>query len=292
MTTESARGKTYTIKTLLSVLGISRNTLRYYEQIGVISPVRDPDSNYRVYTNDDIFSVAQLNMLKNAGFEVADAQVVMEKTEDASEFVGRLSEQNMRQQAWHAAVQDSLETLQAICDDRHRGPMPRLSASRPALFYFDECETGYDNHVPDPAQDVLIRSMPIATFGSIIEGDFFSDCLDLPKWGRIVYACDAPLLPQLSLASRPPVQVGGCPCLEISYAAEADKIPGFDKDGSTRKKLRAFMNECGFEQAGDVYTSHALPIKGVFYTRVHLPIRSVTWRAKRMLAKLERDALA
>ena len=173
MTTESARGKTYTIKTLLSVLGISRNTLRYYEQIGVISPVRDPDSNYRVYTNDDIFSVAQLNMLKNAGFEVADAQVVMEKTEDASEFVGRLSEQNMRQQAWHAAVQDSLETLQAICDDIHRGPMPRLSASRPALFYFDECETGYDNHVPDPAQDVLIRSMPIATFGSIIEGGFF-----------------------------------------------------------------------------------------------------------------------
>lgn len=267
MTTESARGKTYTIKTLLSVLGISRNTLRYYEQIGVISPVRDPDSNYRVYTNDDVFSVAQLNMLKNAGFEVADAQVVMEKTEDASEFVGRLSEQNMRQQAWHAAVQDSLETLQAICDDIHRGPMPRLSASRPALFYFDECETGYDNHVPDPAQDVLIRSMPIATFGSIIEGDFFSDCLDLPKWGRIVYACDAPLLPQLSLASRPPVQVGGCPCLEISYAAAADKIPGFDKDGSARKKLRAFMNECGFEHGRCVHLPCSAHQGRVLYAR-------------------------
>ena len=236
------------------------------------------------------FSVAQLNMLKNAGFEVADAQVVMEKTEDASEFVGRLSEQNMRQQAWHAAVQDSLETLQAICDDIHRGPVPRLSVGRPALVYFDECETGYDNHVPDPAQDVLIRSMPIATFGSIIEGDFFSDSLGLPKWGRIVYACDAPLLPQLSLASRPPVQVGGCPCVEISYAADADKIPGFDRDGSTRKKLRTFMDEYGFEQAGDAYTSHALPIKGVFYTRVHLPIRAISWRAKRMLAKLEHDA--
>ena len=290
MTTESARGKTYTIKTLLSVLGISRNTLRYYEQIGVISPVRDPDSNYRVYTNDDVFSVAQLNMLKNAGFEVADAQVVMEKTEDASEFVDKLSEQNLRQQAWHAAVQDSLETLRAIGDDIHRGPVPRLSVSRPALVYFDECETGYDNHVPDPAQDTLIRSMPIATFGSIIEGDFFSGSLDLPKWGRIVYARDAPLLPQLSLASRPPVQVGGCPCVGISYAADADKIPGFDRDGSTRKKLRTFMDEYGFEQAGDAYTSHALPIKGVFYTRVHLPIRAISWRAKHMLAKLEHDA--
>lgn len=283
MTTESARGKTYTIKTLLSVLGISRNTLRYYEQIGVISPVRDPDSNYRVYTNDDVFSVAQLNMLKNAGFEVADAQVVMEKTEDASEFVDRLSGQNLRQQAWHAAVQDSLETLRAIGDDIRRGPVPRLSMGRQALVYFDECETGYDNHVPDPAQDVLIRSMPIATFGSIIEGDFFSDSFDLPKWGRIVYTCDAPLLPQLALASRPPVQVGGCPCVEISYAADADKIPGFDRDGSTRKKMRVFMDEYGFEQAGDVYTSHALPIKGVFYTRVHLPYaqsvgeQSVCW---------------
>lgn len=290
MTTESARGKTYTIKTLLSVLGISRNTLRYYEQIGVISPVRDPDSNYRVYTNDDVFSVAQLNMLKNAGFEVADAQVVMEKTEDASEFVDKLSEQNLRQQAWHAAVQDSLETLRAIGDDIHRGPVPRLSVSRPALVYFDGCETGYDNHVPDPAQDTLIRSMPIATFGSIIEGDFFSGSLDLPKWGRIVYARDAPLLPQLSLASRPPVQVGGCPCVEISYAVDADKIPGFDRDGGTRKKLRTFMDEYGFEQAGDAYTSHALPIKGVFYTRVHLPVRAISWRAKRMLAKLEHDA--
>lgn len=229
-------------------------------------------------------------MLKNAGFEVADAQVVMEKTGDASEFVDKLSEQNLRQQAWHAAVQDSLETLRAIGDDIHRGPVPRLSVSRPALVYFDECETGYDNHVPDPAQDVLIRSMPIATFGSIIEGDFFSGSLGLPKWGRIVYARDAPLLPQLSLASRPPVQVGGCPCVEISYAADADKIPGFDRDGSTRKKLRTFMDEYGFEQAGDAYTSHALPIKGVFYTRVHLPARAISWRAKRMLAKLEHDA--
>lgn len=48
------------------------------DQIGAISPVRDPDSNYRVYTNDDVFNVVQHNMLKNAGFEVADAQVVME----------------------------------------------------------------------------------------------------------------------------------------------------------------------------------------------------------------------
>ena len=50
------------------------------------------------------------------------------------------------------------------------------------------------------------------------------------------------------------------------------------------------MNEYGLEQAGDAYTSHALPIKGVFYTRVHLPVRAISWRAKRMLAKLERDA--
>ena len=50
------------------------------------------------------------------------------------------------------------------------------------------------------------------------------------------------------------------------------------------------MDEYGFEQAGAAYTSHALPIKGVFYTRVHLPVRAISWRAKCMLAKLKRDA--
>ena len=292
MTTDNARGKTYTIKTLLSVLGISRNTLRYYEQIGVISPVRDPDSNYRVYTNDDVFSIAQLNMLKNTGFEVADAQVVMEKVVDASEFILRLSEQNQRQQTWHAAMQDSLETLRSIGEDIRQGPVPRLTMGRPALVYYDGCESGYDNHVSDPAQDALIRSMPIATFGLIIEGDLFADFLNSPKWGRIIYSCDAQLLPQLSLANREPRHVGGCPCVEISYAADTDKIPGFDRGGSTRRKLRMFMGECGLEQAGDAYISHALPIKGTMYTRLHVPVRATTWRAKRMLAKLERDTSA
>ena len=288
MPEESARGKTYTIKTLLNVLGISRNTLRYYEQIGVVSPVRDPNSNYRVYTNDDVFSVAQLNMLKNAGFEVADAQAVMEKATDASDFVELLAQQNTRQQAWHAAVQESLDTLREIGEDIHAGPKPRLALARPALVFHDECETGYDNHVPDPAQDALIRSMPIATFGSVIDGDFFADVLEMPRWGRVISERNAALLPQLTLAKTPPQHVGGCACVEISYAADADKIPGFDPDGSTREAVRAFMQENDLEQDGACYTSHALPVKGVFYTRVHLPVRGRGLLARRRLAHLGR----
>lgn len=132
---------------------------------------------------------------------------------------------------------------------------------RPALLYFDECETGYDNHMADPAQDVLIRSMPIVTFRSILESDLFAGRLDPPKWGRIVYACDAPVAARVCKPRAP--AGGGCPYVEIFYAADTDKIPGFEWDGGTRRELGDFMAKHGLEQSGDAHASHVLPIKGV-----------------------------
>ena len=285
---QSARGKTYTIKTLLSVLGISRNTLRYYEQIGVISPQRDPESNYRVYTNDDVFRVAQLNMLKNAGFEVADAQVILDKASEPHRLLQMLSDENTRQIAWHEAVRESLNVIREISIDVERGPEPHLVMSKPCLVFHDECETGYENHVSDPAQDALIRSMPIATFGSIMQRDIFSENLGLPKWGRIIYKHHVSLLPELALSKKEPESVGGCPCVEMSYSAEADRIPCFDESGKTREAIWSFLQVNDLEPDGLAYTSHALPAQGIFYARVHLPVRGRGLLAKRRLAKLMR----
>lgn len=284
---QSARGKTYTMKTLLGVLGISRNTLRYYESIGVVSPVRDPESNYRFYTNDDVFSVSQLNVLKNVGFEVADAQVLMERIGDPAEFLERASAENERQLVWHKAVQNSLETIRDIDREVEEGPVPKLVQARPCLIFHDECETGYDRHVADPAQNALIRSMPVATFGSVIEGDFFAEELSLPRWGRVVYEEHASLLPELAMSKAEPRRVGGCPCVEMSYAEDTDKVPGFDEDGAIRRAIKSFIAENDLEQDGPAYTSHALPVQGTFYARIHLPVRARGFLARRKLAKLE-----
>ncbi len=42
--------KDYSIGTIAKLLGISSETLRYYESKNVIQPKRDPDTGYRYYT--------------------------------------------------------------------------------------------------------------------------------------------------------------------------------------------------------------------------------------------------
>lgn len=85
---DSAQGKSYSTKVLMSALGISRGTLRYYEQLGLVSPQRNPESNYRTYSNADVFRVVECVMLKNAGYQVQHAkETLVDAPVDAQGFV-------------------------------------------------------------------------------------------------------------------------------------------------------------------------------------------------------------
>lgn len=285
----SPGGKTYTIKTLLNTLGISRNTLRYYEQIGVIAPERDPESGYRVYTNEDVFSVTALNMLKNAGYEVQDAQVVMEKASYPSAYIEALRAKNNQLAAWHEAMREAIDILADIsaAPDGHRSP--HLVMAQPYLMYHDGAEVGYDNLEPDAAQNALIRSMPVASFGSVIEDDLFAPGAIVPRWGRVIPERWAELLPELTHAGAKPRRLGGRPCIMMNYTAPANSIPGFDPQGAFRAALRSMLQKENLAQDGPLFTAHALPVGDTFFTRLYLPVRGEGLKANRMLRRLARE---
>lgn len=58
----------YKISELAKLLGVSTNTVRRYEDMGYISAVRDENSGYRYYNDDDIFSVMNAKMHVKYGF--------------------------------------------------------------------------------------------------------------------------------------------------------------------------------------------------------------------------------
>ena len=58
----------YKIGELAKLLGVSTNTVRRYEDMGYISAVRDENSGYRYYNDDDIFSVMNAKMHVKYGF--------------------------------------------------------------------------------------------------------------------------------------------------------------------------------------------------------------------------------
>ncbi|WP_143155660.1 MerR family transcriptional regulator, partial [Ornithinibacillus halophilus] len=48
--------KLYSIQEVSQKLGISKDTLRYYDRIGILSPTRD-DNMYRKYSRNDLITL-------------------------------------------------------------------------------------------------------------------------------------------------------------------------------------------------------------------------------------------
>jgi DNA-binding transcriptional MerR regulator len=64
---------TYSIKEAAALTGLPASTLRYYESIGVISPIRrGASSKHRVYTEEDLDLLTWVACLSATGMSVAD----------------------------------------------------------------------------------------------------------------------------------------------------------------------------------------------------------------------------
>ena len=68
------------IETAAEVTGVSRHTLRYYERIGLLPPVRRAPSGHRRYSEDDLGWVRFLTLLRRTGMSIHDTQRFVELT--------------------------------------------------------------------------------------------------------------------------------------------------------------------------------------------------------------------
>lgn len=89
---------TYTIKEAAALTGLPASTLRYYESIGVISPIRrGASSGHRVYLEEDLDQLTWVACLSATGMAVADMRRYVANGElgpaAASEQIGLLKAQ-------------------------------------------------------------------------------------------------------------------------------------------------------------------------------------------------------
>lgn len=56
---------------------ISKRTLRYYEEIGILSSVRKDDSNYRYYDSETLSKLEQILLLKSLNFKISEISEIM-----------------------------------------------------------------------------------------------------------------------------------------------------------------------------------------------------------------------
>src|SRR5271165_2330468 len=73
--------KTYTVKELAKLSGISDRTLRFYDEIGLLKPAFYGDNGYRYYEKEQLLTLQQVLFYRELGFELAMIQKIMASPE-------------------------------------------------------------------------------------------------------------------------------------------------------------------------------------------------------------------
>lgn len=68
-------------KDIISILGVTNNLLRYYEDQGVIHPVRE-SNGYRLYQRNDIVALLEGLRYAKFGFSVAKISAFVNETKE------------------------------------------------------------------------------------------------------------------------------------------------------------------------------------------------------------------
>jgi Cu(I)-responsive transcriptional regulator len=112
--------------------GLPSKTIRYYEEIGLISPSRSANG-YRSFSDSDFHKLAFLARARALGFSIEDCRTLMALYEDksrASADVKQIAEQHIVQieekLAQLQAMRDTLQDLARACPGNNRPDCPIL----------------------------------------------------------------------------------------------------------------------------------------------------------------------
>lgn len=70
--------KEYGIKDVARIFNITTNKIRYYEEKGLIKPVRDENNEYRVFDEDDMMKLQAVLLYRSIGLSIKDIRNMLE----------------------------------------------------------------------------------------------------------------------------------------------------------------------------------------------------------------------
>ncbi len=113
--------------------GLPAKTIRYYEEIGLIHPLRDPNG-YRAFRESDYHKLAFLGRSRALGFTIEDCRTLLALYEDdsrASADVKKLAQQHLeqidRKLEQLQNMRETLSRLVSACAGDDRPDCPILS---------------------------------------------------------------------------------------------------------------------------------------------------------------------
>src|SRR5215469_15860990 len=84
---EEACAPSFTIEQVAAQTGLTKRTLRYYEEVGLLPPTGRTEGNYRRYTQDDLQRLERIKNLRDLlGFSLADIRTILEAEDERQQI--------------------------------------------------------------------------------------------------------------------------------------------------------------------------------------------------------------
>ena len=113
--------------------GLSAKMIRYYESIGLLKPAHRSDSGYRLYSDEDLHTLAFIKRSRDLGFsleEVGKLLALWQDRQRASSDVKALARQHIDELNQKivelSSLRDTLQDLVDTCQGDHRPDCPIL----------------------------------------------------------------------------------------------------------------------------------------------------------------------
>ena len=183
----------YQSKDVMNTLGISRATLRYYEQKGIVKPKIDDENGYRYYDSADFQVLKQCLVLNNMGYTIAEAASLIENRAFSSldtylDFDVKLKKKIAFYEAISRNVNEHLAMLQRDFLELELVEAPR--------YYTLYHEGTFDFHRNKNSEkmNTLIRGLGVSCISICFNSTFWDKADAEFRVGRSVKVEDADLL--------------------------------------------------------------------------------------------------
>lgn len=100
----------FTVKQLAKVAGVSPRTLHYYDEIGLLKPLRDPVNGYRRYDRPAMLRLQQILFLRELGLSLEDIQSVLDQP--GFDLLSALEQHRQALQARQQRLKELVQTVE------------------------------------------------------------------------------------------------------------------------------------------------------------------------------------
>ncbi|HZW49379.1 MAG TPA: MerR family transcriptional regulator [Bacillota bacterium] len=136
----------YTVYQLAELSGVSKRTLRYYEEIGLLSPSRVDHNHYRQYSGSDVDQLQQILFYKTLGISLLKIKTLLSDPDYDKKVAleNHLSELNKQKRQIDLLIENVRQTIASVKGEISMNDMDKFEGLKQKMLNENEEKYGQE----------------------------------------------------------------------------------------------------------------------------------------------------